>query len=120
MAKHIYDENGKYKGKILSDEEHRKKRYGGGGVDIYKKCKGCKNKFLNNSYKNLRQKEVQIYDGSWWFYCDKCLPHWYYSSRFILIWIIIYFPIGFYGLYKRRVNSIQIKKWAKQKNNTIY
>ena len=26
MAKHIYDEDGNYKGKILSDEEHSKKR----------------------------------------------------------------------------------------------
>ncbi|MDC3309066.1 hypothetical protein OAV26_02445 [Crocinitomicaceae bacterium] len=26
MAKHIYDKDGKYKGKILSDEEHRKRR----------------------------------------------------------------------------------------------
>jgi len=26
MAKHIYDEDGNYKGKILSDEEHSKRR----------------------------------------------------------------------------------------------
>ncbi|MAZ58761.1 MAG: hypothetical protein CMP56_05105 [Flavobacteriales bacterium] len=26
MAKHIYDEKGKYKGKILSDEEHNEKK----------------------------------------------------------------------------------------------
>jgi hypothetical protein len=28
MAKHIYDENGKYKGKILSDEEKKKEQIG--------------------------------------------------------------------------------------------
>ena len=31
MAKHIYDEDGNYKGKILSDEEHDRKQ--GEGVD---------------------------------------------------------------------------------------
>ena len=117
MPKHIYDKDGNYKGKILSDKEHRKKRFGVGGKSIYRKCKGCENKFWDKEFKNLKQKEERIDDGSWYFYCGKCLPHWYYSSRFVLIWIILFFPIGLYGLYYRIVNSEQIKKW--RKNNKV-
>lgn len=116
MPKHIYDKDGNYNGKILSDEEHRKKR--GSGEPMSKKCKGCENIFWYKKFKfmadNLGQ---QIYEGSWYMYCDKCLPHWYYSSKFFLMWIMLYFPIGLYGLYYRIVNSDQIIKW--RKNNKV-
>jgi len=116
MAKHIYDKEGNYTGKILSEEEHRKKLRGGGSSP-FRNCKGCEKMFWKIGTKGHAKVELLIDDGSWYTYCGKCLPHWYYSSRFVLIWIILFFPIGLYGLYYRIANSLQIKKW--RKNNKV-
>jgi Flp pilus assembly protein TadB len=35
MAKHVYDKTGKYKGKILSDKEHTRKKYAGSGGPLF-------------------------------------------------------------------------------------
>ena len=42
MPKHIYDENGRYRGEILSDSEHNKRKNGGGTPS---KCFICKENY---------------------------------------------------------------------------
>jgi len=46
MAKHIYDKDGEYKGKILSDEEHSKKQNADSGVPFWEASYSDDTKFI--------------------------------------------------------------------------
>ena len=72
MAKHIYDEDGNYKGKILNDEEH----------------------YNNSKYSS------SITWGDLFGFMNSSDKVWY-NSRWVWFWLIIFWPVGLYGLIKR-------------------
>ena len=113
MAKHIYDENGKYKGEILSDEQRRIK-IAHASFGWWEKCYICKDKLRGLTSDGAKHAGRDI---CW--ECDKKsneikdqLIHQavkngqnkWYNTSWVWIWLILFSPVGFYGIYKKLRN----------------
>jgi hypothetical protein len=77
MAKHIYDKDGNYKGKILNDEEH------------HNNSKYSSSITWGDLFGFMKNKDRASSDKVW------------YNSRWVWFWLIIIWPVGLYGLFKR-------------------